>query len=85
MIDSKILNRYEDILYKFDAICLPNPGTDEEHLCWMLNQIRSHQHEDETKYHRWLGFIQGVLIMKGYTTVEAERDFTRSYFKKEKE
>jgi hypothetical protein len=30
---------------------------------------------------RWLGYIQGVLISKGMTTVEAERDWTRPYFR----
>lgn len=29
------------------------------------------------KLHRWLGFIQGVLAMKGVICVEAERNFTR--------
>lgn len=31
-----------------------------------------------TKLNRWLGYIQGVLICSGQTTVEAERDWTRS-------
>jgi hypothetical protein len=30
---------------------------------------------------RWLGYIQGVLIERGYTTVEAERDWTRPLFR----
>lgn len=30
---------------------------------------------------RWLGYIQGVLIERGLTTVEAERDWTRSLFR----
>jgi len=30
---------------------------------------------------RWLGYIQGLLIERGYTTVEAERDWTRSLFR----
>ena len=30
---------------------------------------------------RWLGFIQGVLIERGITTVEAERNWTRPLFK----
>ena len=34
-----------------------------------------------TKLCRWLGFIQGVLIERGYTTVEAERDWTRPLFR----
>jgi hypothetical protein len=30
---------------------------------------------------RWLGYIQGVLIANGATTVEAERDWTRPLFR----
>ena len=40
--------------------------------------------EDELplmKLNRWLGYIQGVLISWGVTTVEAERDFTRPLFR----
>lgn len=30
---------------------------------------------------RWLGYIQGVLIERGLTTVEVERDWTRPLFR----
>ncbi len=33
------------------------------------------------KLNRWLGYIQGVLITLGITTVTAERDWTRPYFR----
>ena len=33
------------------------------------------------KLNRWLGYIQGCLIERGYTTVEAERNWTRPLFK----
>ena len=33
------------------------------------------------KLNRWLGYIQGCLIERGYTTVQAERDWTRPLFK----
>ena len=33
------------------------------------------------KLNRWLGYIQGVLIERGYTTVTAERDWTRPLFR----
>ena len=32
------------------------------------------------KLNRWLGYIQGCLITKDYTTVEIERDWSRPYF-----
>lgn len=33
------------------------------------------------KLSRWLGYVQGVLIERGATTVEAERDWTRPLFR----
>lgn len=33
------------------------------------------------KLNRWLGYIQGCLIERGYTTVQAERDWTRALFR----
>jgi hypothetical protein len=33
------------------------------------------------KLNRWLGYIQGVLISRGITTVTEERDWTRPLFK----
>lgn len=33
------------------------------------------------KLNRWLGYIQGVMIERGMTTVTAERDWTRPLFR----
>lgn len=33
------------------------------------------------KLDRWLGYVQGVVIERGYTTVQTERDWTRSLFR----
>jgi hypothetical protein len=33
------------------------------------------------KLNRWLGYIQGVLIERGVTTVQKERDWTRPLFR----
>lgn len=30
---------------------------------------------------RWLGYVQGVLIERGWSTVQAERDWTRPLFR----
>ena len=32
--------------------------------------------------HRWLGFIQGILIARGVTTVQQERDYGRPMFQR---
>jgi hypothetical protein len=33
------------------------------------------------KLNRWLGYVQGVLIERGFTTVEEERNWTRPLFR----
>jgi hypothetical protein len=55
-----------------------------ENAYWLAIQGQIHS---ETlpidKLNRWLGFIQAVAIINKYTTVQAERDFTRPLFTKE--
>lgn len=52
--------------------------TNPVHLLWMLDQIEYNTEQSETKKHRWLGYIQGVLVCKGSFTVLEERNYTRS-------
>ncbi|RVL37967.1 hypothetical protein [Sinorhizobium meliloti] len=80
MIHEDILNRYDGMLAEITSKveCCDVPGTDACHLRWMLANIKSGFAGE--KSHRWLGFVQGVMIARGITTVQAERDFTRPYF-----
>ncbi|QDZ10564.1 hypothetical protein [Devosia ginsengisoli] len=76
-----IIDHYYDMLpgdVAMPARCEPEPGTTAAHIKWMLNQIGTMR--DQSKAMRWLGFIQGILIERGYTTVTREREFTRPYF-----
>lgn len=61
----------------------PTPGHpfDDSHLYWMLNELLYNKEQSTTKKHRWLGFIQGVMAVKGYIEVNEERDLTRPYFR----
>lgn len=52
----------------------------DEHLMWMLHQIRKNKNHSSTKMHRWLGFVQGVLAHRGLISVEHEREQTRNIF-----
>ncbi|MBB5664715.1 hypothetical protein GGE68_002912 [Rhizobium leguminosarum] len=81
MIHNDIIARYDGMLRRISAYieCQPDPGTSPPHLRWMLRELQTFS--DETKAHRWLGFIQGILIARGFTTVTVERDFTRPYLK----
>lgn len=62
--------------------------TSLDHLLWMCEYCEPMVRDDGMgmavdKYSRWLGFVQGCMIMHGLTTVAAERDRTRPWFKKE--
>lgn len=53
--------------------------TSNMHLCWMLQCIATMQVNDP-KAHRWLGFVQGVMVCKGLIDVDQERELTRIIF-----
>lgn len=56
------------------------------HILWMCKELKTKivpytgTGFSVDKYSRWLGFIQGILISKGLTTVKSERDVTRGWF-----
>ncbi len=76
---------YPEVCYHYEVILQREPPdaseTGASHLLWMLREI---QHDwngmSETKRHRWLGYVQGVMVMKGLITVEDERIRTRPMF-----
>lgn len=51
------------------------------HLLWMLTELQTSTSMSETKRHRWLGYVQGVMVMRGFITVDEERESTRSIFR----
>lgn len=84
---NKVILRYQGLLIKkvsnpyVDFIPLEEgKETEDYHLLWMLQELLHNKDQSETKKHRWLGFIQGVIISKGYTTVLDERIMTRDIF-----
>uniref|UniRef100_A0AB39CD71 Uncharacterized protein n=1 Tax=Pseudomonas phage RVTF4 TaxID=3236931 RepID=A0AB39CD71_9VIRU len=50
------------------------------HLRWMLDELMGNYEQSLTKKHRWLGFVQALLVVYGYTSVDRERDYTRDIF-----
>lgn len=80
-IAHEIIDRYDDFLATKTKKVQPVsvPGYTYPHLRWMLDQIRTGAVKGE-KSHRWLGFIQGVLIREDHFSVNEERDFTRPFF-----
>ena len=55
--------------------------TNDIHLLWMINEIKTSEKMGLTKCHRWIGYVQGVLIMKGYTNVTEQKEATRDWYK----
>lgn len=89
MLNLEIIERYKSIIMLnsqefIDTVTFVKPTFGEEqsdkHLLWMLSELECNQEQSITKKHRWLGYIQGVLICKGYTTVAEEREETRELF-----
>jgi hypothetical protein len=84
-----VTDRYRSLILQFNPILAetvtplqPQPGneTSDLHLLWMIEEIQTSEEMGLTKSHRWLGFIQGVLVMKRYTTVADEREATRGAY-----
>jgi hypothetical protein len=59
----------------------PNKDTNVSHLRWMLETLEENINDYPTdKISRWIGYVQGVMAMKGLISVKAERDRTRPLF-----
>lgn len=55
------------------------PKTSHRHLTAMLIEIQSGKITGD-KAHRWLGYVQGCMVMRGWLDVDQERDRTRPFF-----
>lgn len=81
MLSPVIVERYKQIIDEnLDDDLETDPYQKLSHLKWMLDEIAGNDTQSITKKHRWLGFVQGILIAKKLTTVDTERDFTRDLF-----
>lgn len=64
-------------LDRYEQMAQENPLKPSHFLLTFIDEFRSVLDTYPlTKLNRWLGYIQGVLIERGDTTVEAERDWT---------
>jgi hypothetical protein len=72
----KCAERYRDMMLE--------AGTPKDDDVWLFNMEFMFAVRDKKplmKLNRWLGYIQGVLIERGFTTVQEERDWTRPLFR----
>lgn len=77
----ELIERYHILLeFEWDKIQPKDKYQKPQHLQQMLDQLDRDTTMSETKKHRWLGYIQGVLASNGLLTVEEERNFTRDIF-----
>lgn len=79
---SHLFARYYDMASDMSTTwTLDLPMCSREHVMTLCLEGKINVVEYPTdKMHRWLGFVQGVLIAQQFTTVDAERDFTRPLF-----
>lgn len=79
----EICDRYRQMLRTIRGTPLPSYLPKQHavrYLEWMLATIQFGDDQSLTKQHRWLGFIQDALCVRGLTTVDEERNFTRPIF-----
>jgi len=68
--------------YNAISVCVARYKTMAAGMPDLLSFLDEFTHEVPlVKLSRWLGYVQGVLIERGKTTVTAERDATRSLFR----
>lgn len=76
---------YRDLCFNDNSrLGIINPLPEEltlNYAGWMLDQIKKNADTwPSDKLNRWLGFVQGILVLHGITTVEDERKRTRPIF-----
>lgn len=63
----EVITKYEDRLTEEGVMILPR----ERHLLSMFQKMRQLAAEERTeKLMRWLGFVQGVLWVRGYYSID---------------
>lgn len=83
-VTAALFDRYLEVIDSVDHPAaqsdLPE-ATDLVHLRWMCEQMRDLPESTPLdKASRWLGFVQGCLVMHGLISVSQERDFSRPLF-----
>lgn len=49
-----------------------------EHLHWMCEEMENNSEDwPVSKLHRWIGYVQGQMVLMGITDLETEKDVVR--------
>ena len=78
-VHASIARRYGEVLAAHDFADDP-PSTGAAHLRWMCATVADMPDWPDDKAGRWLGFVQGVMAVRGLLEVDAERRATRPMF-----
>lgn len=78
----QLFERYDALLAAQGASAIPSVGgTDDNHLRWMCQTALAHLTDwPVDKASRWLGYVQGVLIVTRRLTTAEEREVSRPLF-----
>jgi hypothetical protein len=73
------INRYIYFTGDTEYVICQKPGNETSyiHLVWMLDEIKNNDTMSITKKHRWLGYVQGIMVVLKLISVSDERDNTR--------
>jgi hypothetical protein len=76
-----LFQRYQGILATAPSFTTEPDGCSRAHLLWMCaTAIEQAPAWPVDKTSRWLGFVQGVMTLRGLLTVSGEREFSRPLF-----
>lgn len=74
--DEKLLTIHRILIVRYWNLALTENQTDLVEFCQKAVTLKN-----PDKLSRWVGYVQGCLIERKYTTVEKERDFSRKLYK----
>jgi hypothetical protein len=79
-VNVNLAKRYLEVLLNNEPQQEEPECTGVDHLISMCRWIITHPDMIMDKQSRWIGFIQGVMAMRGFLSVQEERDHTRPMF-----
>lgn len=81
-VNANLAKRYLEVLLNNKSQRDEPECTGVDHLIGMCRWIITHPDVFIDKQSRWIGFIQGVMAMRGFVSVQEERCLTRPMFHK---
>ncbi len=81
IILKRLFNRYQEIAFEQPNESNPPPKCDWQSIINLCHEAIQFGHTyPADKMYRWLGFVKGVLAVRGAINVDEERAYTRPLF-----